>query len=62
MGKAAVPISDKKREEKWQAESDLRTLVEASVIKADGKRYKAAITEGKEQKKAINDVMKKDQQ
>ena len=59
MGKAAVAISDKKREEKWQAESDLRTLVESSVIKADGKRYKAAIAEGKEQKKAINDVTKK---
>ena len=60
MANAIAVKADEKREAKWQAEGDLRTLVEASVIKADGKRYKAAIAEGKEQKKAINDVMKKD--
>jgi hypothetical protein len=58
--KKGTPAVDVAQDMKWQAEQDLRTLVEANVIKADGKRYKAAIAEGKEQKKAINDIVKKD--
>lgn len=35
-------ISMRKEEERWQAESDMRTLIEAEKIKADPKRLAAA--------------------
>jgi len=35
-------------DKEWQAEEDLRTLMEAKRIKADPKRYKAAIAKGRE--------------
>jgi hypothetical protein len=37
----------------WQAEEDLRTLARASQIKADSKRYKAAMKLAKEQIEAL---------
>ena len=37
----------------WQAESDVRTLVEAQVIRNDPKRFKAAQKKAKEQAEAI---------
>lgn len=41
---------------KWRAESDMRTLVEAEVIKADKKRYKAAQACAKEQAEGLEQV------
>lgn len=35
-------IDMRKEEERWQAESDMRTLVEAQQIRKDPKRLKAA--------------------
>lgn len=35
------------QDKKWQAESDARTLSEALIIEADGKRLKAAKTASK---------------
>lgn len=37
-----IEIDMRKREEQWQAESDMRTLVEAEQIKRDPKRLKRA--------------------
>lgn len=37
-----------KSEKDWQAEDDLRTLMEAKKIKADKTRYMAAIAKGRE--------------
>lgn len=41
-------ISMRKQEEKWQAESDMRTLVEAEEIKRDPKRLAAAKKQAQE--------------
>lgn len=42
------------QERKWQAEQDLRTLIEAEKIKADKGRLKAAMTEKRAQQKALS--------
>lgn len=38
----------------WQAESDLRTLIDAEKIKADKARLKAAMAKQAEMKKSLN--------
>jgi hypothetical protein len=53
MAKAAsAPSMDKQ----WQAESDLRCLIDAEKIKGDKKRYAAAMKCLAEQRKALDDV------
>lgn len=46
----------KSEEERWQAEGDLRTLVEASKIKKDKRRMAAAMKMATEQKKALTAI------
>lgn len=46
-----------KEEDRWRARDDLRTLITAEEIKADKKRYAAAIKEGKAQQKELQNVM-----
>jgi hypothetical protein len=43
---------DKEREQRWQAESDVRTLAEAAAIKKDAGRLKRARAMAAEQLKA----------
>lgn len=43
-------------EKDWQAESDLRTMIEAEKIKADKPRLKAAMAKRKEMQKALSNV------
>ena len=40
----------------WQARMDCDTLVQAEMIAADPKRYKAALAEAKKRKDALSDV------
>lgn len=42
--------------EDWEAENDLRSLIEAEKIKADPKRLKAAMAKKKELAKALEKV------
>ena len=44
-------------DKKWQAESDCRTLIEYAEIMADKPRYKAAMVEAAEKKKALDAAM-----
>lgn len=46
-------------ENKWRAEDDMRTLTRAAEIKADPKRYKAAVALAREQMKALAEVTMK---
>lgn len=46
----------KAQEEKWLAESDLRTLIEAEAIKKDKKRFAMAQKCGREQAAALRKV------
>ncbi len=50
--KAAMP----KEEQDWQAENDLRTLIEAEKIKGDPKRLKAAMAKKREMSKDLKNV------
>ena len=50
-----ITASDKQ----WQAEMDLRTLIDAAKIRKDKARYAAAMKEQKVQKKALETVMEK---
>jgi len=43
-------------EKGWQAESDLRHLIEAEKIKKDKDRLKAAMAKAKEQREALEQV------
>lgn len=43
----------------FQAEDDLRTLIEAEKIKRDKSRLKAAMAKGNEKRKDLAKVMKK---
>ena len=56
--KSESDMTDKEREAKWRAESDLRTLAEAKEIRMDDKRLKAAIAMGKMQLKSIEAALK----
>lgn len=49
-------VGDSKSEKEWQAESDLRTLIEAEKIKKDQKRLKAAMQQKRKMKKALESV------
>lgn len=40
----------------WQAQSDMRTLVEAQQIRDDPKRFKAAQAEAKKQAEALEEA------
>ncbi len=42
-------MTNKHDEEKWEAESDVRTLISAAEIKKDGKRWKRAMAMAKKQ-------------
>lgn len=46
-------------DESWRAESDLRTLIEAQVIRNDPKRFKAAQKKAKEQAEALEKALEK---
>ena len=52
-----MPSRKMSAEEKdWQAESDLRTLIEAEKVKADKPRLKAAMAKKREMQKALGKV------
>ena len=48
-----------KQEKQWRAESDVRTLIDASKILNDSERKKAAMAEAKKQEAALKEVTKK---
>lgn len=52
------PKTDKEREAKYRAESDLRTLQEAEEVKRDKARMKAALACAKEKMAAMDAVQK----
>ena len=52
MAKGEMPGMDKN----WQAECDLRCLIDAEKIKKDKKRYAAAMKAHKEQMAALKNV------
>jgi hypothetical protein len=53
MAKVSTAIS---MDRSYQAEADVRTLIEAQVIKNDPKRFKAAQAKAKEQAKALDET------
>lgn len=57
----AVTASSKMdaQEAEWQAESDLRTLIDAEKIKGDPKRLRAAMKKKRELSKALAGMEKK---
>jgi len=48
-------------DKKFEAESDVRTLVEAAKIKRDKTRHTAAMKMVNEQRKALSDLSNKDE-
>jgi len=48
-----------KTESEYEAESDMRTLIEAEKIKKDKKRLSRAMKKAKEQRDAMQSVMNK---
>lgn len=44
-------------DDSWRAESDLRTLIEAQVIRNDPRRLKKAMAKAKEQAAALEEAM-----
>ena len=56
----AVNETDKQRDERFERENDLRTLVDAGKIKADPKRFKRAMKEARTQRTALAKVGKAD--
>lgn len=48
MAKASTAINMRKEEERWRAESDMRTLMECEEIKKDPKRLAAVKSMAKE--------------
>ena len=54
----AEPMSaeSKAEHEKWEAESDVRTLTEAERIRADKPRHRRAVKMAREQMKALGTV------
>lgn len=56
MAKKDVPSAVRADDEKWRAESDARTLVEAENIRGDRKRLKAALAEVRKQREALSKV------
>lgn len=45
-----------RQEDEWQAEDDLRTLINAEKIKADKKRLAAAMKKKREMKKSLEAI------
>lgn len=56
MAKAAIGMN--KPDKKWQAECDLRTLIQAKEIQANAARMKAAQAAAKEEAKKAAQVAK----
>lgn len=57
MAKTLAADKDwEKQEQEWQAENDLRTLIDAEKIKRDPKRLKAAMAKRKEMKKDLDAI------
>ena len=56
----AAHETDKQRDESFERENDLRTLVDAGKIKADKKRLAAAMKEGRTQRAALAKIGKSD--
>lgn len=54
MPKTAVSAASE--EDEWQAESDLRTLIEAEKIRKDSKRLKAAMKKREEMQATLKNV------
>lgn len=52
-------IHGRKEENDWRAEDDMHTLVAAQKIKADSKRYKAAMAKIKEKAEMLNKMADK---
>lgn len=52
----ANTIKAKEQEKKWQAESDLSTLIEAEKIRGNKPRLKAAMSCRSERMKALEEV------
>ena len=50
--------TEAQRDKRFQAESDMRTLVEAARIKRDKSRREAAMKMAREQRKALAEVTK----
>ncbi len=46
-------------DKKFEAEQDLRTLIDAAKIKSDSKRMQAAMKMAREQRKALSDIQEK---
>lgn len=55
MAQVEAAMTAKQEEEKWQAESDARTLAEAEVIRKDGPRLKKAQKAAKQMEKERKD-------
>lgn len=53
---AKETAADKADRERWEAESDLRTLVSASEIRKDKGRLKRAMAEAKKQLKTLKEI------
>ena len=49
-------MKDMPEDKKYQAESDMRTLVEAAKIKRDGPRHAAAMKMAREQRKMLAEI------
>lgn len=56
VAKVTQTAEDKKRQEQWEAEEDIRTLQRAAEIKKDPKRLKRAEMQAKAVVSAISDV------
>lgn len=53
-----IDKEDAKREKRWRAESDLRTLRDADDIRNDKERMKAASAVAKEQMNSLQSISK----
>ncbi len=58
MARSAIP-SPTAETKRWQAQSDLRTLTEASTIQGDKSRLRAAQSEGRRQMAALGKTVGK---
>ena len=58
--KASPKVTAVKQEQRWQRESDLRTLREAEAVRADKARLAGARAEAQAQMKALGRVAKGD--
>ncbi len=54
-------VSDKKREEEWEAQDDVRAIIRAGMVNKDSKRKKRAIAMSKRMKKEGISMMKREE-